>query len=155
MKVYKFNTVYIYNDRLKAIFLPLGLWCLWGFFLVSLLYSFFSSGTKGVDLILFTAVLGCVGLFLPLNILVIDKKKRLINIKQKHFLTMVGSTHRLEVIKELEIKNGLGSTGNAFLSINVGGDNVELIGPDILPGHVKKIVNIRTIIEHFLSNKNK
>ena len=121
---------------------------------MSLFYGVFLGNAKVIDLILFATVLGCIGLFLPFNILVIDKRKSLIHIKKKHFLTMVGSTYQCEELKVIEIKKGLGSTGSPFLSFNLKGKNVTLIEPDILPGHVKKMTNIKTNIEHFLLDKN-
>ncbi len=144
------NTVKVDSRQLRAIFLPIGVWCLWTFFVLSILYALVANTSKPMDLVIAASVLALFALWLPINSIVIDKNNGVITITSKRLFSKVVTIKPISSFKTLDIIKGLGNTGAWFLSLTFSDEKIVLIAPDMLPSHLKKMEKKKAIIEQFL-----
>lgn len=146
------NTIDVSDKKLRATFLPIGVWSLWVFFVLSIVYALIANTSKPIDIIIGAAVLGLFALWLPINRIVIDRNNGVITITSKRLLSKVVTIKSISALKTVDIIKGRGGTGAWFLSLNFVDEKIVLIAPDILPSHLKKMEKQKVIIEQFLLN---
>jgi len=144
------NTIKVDSRQLCATFLPIGVWSLWTFFVLSILYALIANTSKPIDLVIAAVVLTLFALWLPINHIVIDKNNDVITITSKNLFSKVVTIKPISSFKSLDIIKGLGNTGAWLLSLNFSDENIVLIAPDILPSHLKKMEKKKTILEQYL-----
>jgi hypothetical protein len=148
------NKINISAGKLRATFLPMGVWCLWSFFVLSALYAFLANTSKPIDLIIFATVVSLFALWLPVNRIVIDKYDGVITITSRRLFSKVVTIKLISTLKEVDVCRGRGGEGVWFLTLRFRDENILLIAPDILPSHTKNMLKQKAIIEQFLSNSN-
>jgi len=144
------NTIKINSGQLRATFLPIGVFSLWMFFVLSILYALIANTSKPIDIIMGAVVLGLFALWLPVNSIVIDKRLGSITITSQRLLSKVVTIKQISELKTMDVHRGRGGEGIWFSSLNFHGENVLLISPDILPNHVKKMLYHKDLIDRFI-----
>lgn len=147
------NTIDVNDKELRATFLPIGVWSLWLFFVLSALYAFLANTSEAIDLIIFVTVTGLFALWLPINRIAIDKYHGVITITSQRLFSKVVTIKSISALTEVDVCRGRGGEGFWFLTLRFRDENILLIAPDILPSHTKKMLKKKAIIEQFLLNK--
>jgi len=144
------NTIKIDSRQLRATFLPTGVWSLWTFFVLSILYALVANTSKPIDIIIGAVVLGLFALWLPVNRIVIDKRLGVITITSQRIFSKIVTIKQISELNTIDVHRGRGGRGVWFSSLNFHGENVLLIAPDILPNHVKKMLQHKDLIDQFI-----